>query len=97
VAGFKERAMAMIVLAWLSFLMFANGLFHLVATAVHDRYSPGAVTAALIYLPYFAWYVWLVRKKLEVKPAGLVVIVLVGALPMLMHGYLIVFEGSRLF
>jgi hypothetical protein len=96
-AGSKERVAAMIALAWLSFLMFANGLFHLVATVVHGRYSPGTVTSALLYLPYFVWFVWLMGKELKIKLPGLVVTIIAGSLPMCVHGYLIVFEGSRLF
>jgi Protein of unknown function with HXXEE motif len=97
VAGAPQPLPATVLLAWLALLMGANGLFHIVATAVHGRYSPGVVTAAGLYLPYFVWYFSLVVRRLRVPIPAAAVASIVGALPMLVHGYLIVFRGSRLF
>ena len=96
-AATAERALMIATLAWLAFLMFANAVFHIVATVVHQRYCPGVVTATLLYLPYFLWLAALVRKRFAVGLPALVPLVLLAGIPMYAHGYLIVFRGSRLF
>ena len=88
---------AALAVAWLSLLMFANALFHVIAALVDGAYVPGLVTALLLYLPFYAWFVARV-VQLRRLPLGVVIgAAAVGALPMFVHGYLIVFEGSRLF
>ena len=96
-AATRERALAVADLAWLGFLFFANALFHLTATVVHHRYSPGAVTAACLYLPYFALLFAAVLRRWRVSWTVALLATVLGALPMAAHGYLIVFRGSRLF
>lgn len=93
----RERAVAVAGLAWLGSLFFANALFHLTATVVHHRYSPGAVTAACLYLPYFALFFVVALRRLRVSWGAALLATILGALPMAAHGYLIVFRGSRLF
>lgn len=93
----KDKLSALATLAWLGFLMLANGLFHAVAALVHARYSPGVVTGLVLYLPYFAWYLRATVRRCGVGLTLVGAIVAGGALPMLLHGYLIVFRGSRLF
>jgi hypothetical protein len=92
-----ERVVATLTLAWLGFLMLANAVFHLVAAVVHVRYCPGVVTATVLYLPYFAWFFWVVVRHLRVPALVAVGAALVGSVPMAAHGYLIVFRGDRLF
>jgi len=77
--------------------MPVNGLFHLTATLVHGMYSPGVVTAVVLFWPYFAWFVWLVIKRTKIPRLAVAAAILAGATPLAVHGYLIVFEGSRLF
>lgn len=96
-AATRNPAVAVVDLAWLGFLMFANALFHLVATVVHHRYSPGAITAACLYLPYFALLFAIALRRLRVSWSVALVATVLGSLPMAAHGYLIVFRGSRLF
>lgn len=96
-AATREPVVAVIDLAWIACLMLANGLFHLTATVVDRSYCPGAVTAAVLYLPYFAVLFWVVLKRLRVPVGVALVASVLGALPMAIHGYLIVFRGSRLF
>ncbi|HVR95373.1 MAG TPA: HXXEE domain-containing protein [Thermoanaerobaculia bacterium] len=96
-AATREPAVAVADLAWLGFLMFANAVFHLTATMVHHRYSPGTITAACLYLPYFALLFAVTLKRLRVSWGVALAATLLGALPMAAHGYLIVFRGSRLF
>jgi hypothetical protein len=92
-----EPAPATLLLAWLALLMGANGIFHLVGTLVHGRYSPGVVTGVFLYLPYFGCYFWLVVRRLRVSIPAAATASLLGAIPMLVHGCLIVFKGGRLF
>jgi hypothetical protein len=96
-AATGERGAGLLSLAWFGFLFLANGIFHLVATVVHGRYSPGAVTAAALYLPYSALLFAYLVRRLRIAPAAAALATVLGALPMMVHGYLIVFRGSRLF
>lgn len=93
----RSALTAAVVVAWLSFLMLANALLHLVA-AISDRaYVPGLVTAIVLYLPFYALVVNRIVRNRRLAPSAVAVTAIVGALPMLVHGYLIVFRGSRLF
>lgn len=96
-AATQVRVVATLMLAWLGFLMLANAVFHLVATVVHARYCPGVVTATILYLPYFAWFFWVVVRHLRIRVLEAIVSAFVGSVPMAIHGYLIVFRGDRLF
>ena len=93
----RSRAVAVADLAWLGLLFFANALFHLTATVVLDRYSPGAITAACLYLPYFVLLFVTAVRRLGVPWGVALLATVLGALPMAAHGYLIVFRGARLF
>jgi len=98
VASVRRSVGAMLVaVAWLGLLMFANALLHIVGTLVHARYSPGVITAVTLYLPYFGWLVWLLRKRFGFPIYAALLISTTAGLPMFIHGYLIVFEGRRLF
>lgn len=87
----------LIVAAWLSFLMFANALFHIIATLADGAYTPGVVTATVLYLPYFAWVLRRIVQSRQVRWEALLGAGIIGACPMLVHGYRILFLGSRLF
>jgi hypothetical protein len=97
VASSSEPAAGAALAAWVGFLMLANGLFHLVATMVHGRYCPGVVTGTLIYLPYGVLLLRGIVRSGNLCPASVAACAALGAVPMLVHGYLIVFRGSRLF
>jgi len=88
----RTRGAALAFLCWGSFLMLANGLLHLGATALFGEYCPGSITAALLYLPYFAWLFVTVGGSRRDRIA----ITLAGAKPMLAQGYTVLFEGTRL-
>jgi hypothetical protein len=90
-----NRGALLVMLAWLSYFMLANGIFHIVATIVLRRYSPGTITAAALYLPYFAWFVNYMRSR---APAWAVAAVaLIFGLPMFIQAYMIVFRGTRFY
>ena len=47
--------------------------------------------------PYFGWLVWLVRGRFGISIFKLLGVSVLAGIPMFVHGYLIVFEGRRLF
>lgn len=86
-----------LAVVWLSFLMLANAIFHIVGSLVDRQYVPGLATAILLYLPYYSWFFIRAVKSKQVEIIVLAVGAVLGSLPMLIHGYLIIFRGSRLF
>jgi hypothetical protein len=50
-----SRLAAFLLIAWASGNVFWDALFHVLTTAALDRYSPGLITSAVLYLP-----IWLV-------------------------------------
>jgi hypothetical protein len=95
------RALALALVAWLGFLMLGNGILHLLATALDGAYAPGALTAAVLYLPYFAIAFAACRRiggdagaELGRRPA--LVAAALGALPMFLQGASILGAGRRL-
>lgn len=97
VAIARERGAALVALAWISFLMFANGLLHIVGTVAHARYAPGVVTSAVLYLPYAIWFGRQAIRGYAIDAGPAATAIILGMAPMLTHGYLILFAGSRLF
>ncbi len=96
-AGTKERTITLITLGWLGFMMFANALFHILATLVYRQYAPGTITSVILYLPFVFWFTRLLISKTGMKPKTIITAILIGSIPMAIHGYLIIFEGNRLF
>jgi hypothetical protein len=88
---------ASIIVLWFSFLMFANAIFHITGAIVDGRYMPGLITAIVLYLPYYFFIVYLLLKKQRIMLSWLIVLVLMSSALMLIHGWLIIFRGSRLF
>jgi hypothetical protein len=86
-----------LMIAWLGFLMLANAIVHIAGGLVDWQYVPGLVTAVLLYIPYYLWLFMKAMKSERVNRARLFVAVVIGSIPMLLHGYLILFRGSRLF
>lgn len=89
-------AAGMVVL-WVGFLMLANAFLHIVASIADGAYMPGLVTAVVLYLPFSAWILKRVLDSRRLGVTQVVAITIVGMIPMLAHGYLIVFRASRLF
>jgi hypothetical protein len=88
---------AYVAIAWFGCLMFANALFHIAGALADGAYMPGLVTAVLLYLPYFGLVVGRAVEERRLRAGAVAAATLLGALPMLAHGYLIVFRGDRLF
>ena len=97
VAASPHPASGLVLAAWVGFLMLANGLLHLVGTVVHGRYSPGVVTGTLLYLPFGVLLLRGIVREIKLHPYVVMGVAALGAVPMLVHGYLIVFRASRLF
>ena len=93
----RERVAGLVGVAWIGFLMLANGLFHLVATIADGRYCPGVITGVLLYLPLSLLFFRSVARDAHVPATAVAIAALAGAVPMALHGFLIVFRGSRLF
>lgn len=61
-------------------LLFANGLFHLVATVKRRRYSPGVVTGVVLYLPLaIIGYAMILRSHLASPGTAVVAVILGGS------------------
>jgi hypothetical protein len=93
----SSAATVLLVVAWLSFLMLTNALFHIAGAIVDHGYVPGLVTAIVLYLPYCAWVARQVVRLRVVAPGPLAAAAVLGAIPMAVHGYRILFLGTRLF
>jgi hypothetical protein len=85
------------VVAWLSFLMLTNAIFHITGAIVDRGYVPGLATAVLLYLPYCGWVAGQVVRSRPVAPGLLAAAAVLGAIRMAVHGYRILFLGTRLF
>ncbi|HET9293117.1 MAG TPA: HXXEE domain-containing protein [Gemmatimonadales bacterium] len=92
-----SRATVLVAVAWLSFLMLANAIFHVTGAIVDRGYVPGLVTAVVLYLPYYGWIARRVQRDRGVAPGWVAAAAVAGAIPMAVHGYRILFLGSRLF
>ena len=92
-----SRDAIVVMLTWLSFLMLGNAIVHVGATVALGRYSPGVVTSVVLYLPFFFLFLRHARRQFGIGFVRAAAVVVVGAFPMLLHGYLIIFRGSRLF
>jgi Protein of unknown function with HXXEE motif len=88
---------ACLVILWFSFLMFANALFHITGSIVDKKYTPGLVTAIILYIPFYFLIVKNIVNFHRLKIPSIILIGLIGAAPMLIHGYMILFLGDRLF
>jgi hypothetical protein len=95
--GGRSAASLALAVAWLGFLMLANAVLHVGGALADGAYVPGLVTALVLYLPYCAWLGAAVARSGRVRPALLAGVAAVATVPMLVHGYRIVFLGSRLF
>ena len=91
------RVNGLFAVAWVGCVMFANAIFHIVAAIVDGGYAPGVATAALLYLPVSLLLFGAVRAQCVIPATTVAAVALVAGMPMVWHGWLIVFRGSRLF
>lgn len=93
----RSKASAIVALAWLGFVMAGNAVLHAGGAIVYRGYAPGVITALLLYVPFSAWVIAGVVRTRRLSPFAAAAGVVLGALPMLAHGYMILFRGTRLF
>lgn len=93
----NSPAAVVLMVGWLSFLMLTNAVFHVTGAILDRRYVPGLVTASLLYLPYCGWVATQLVRHRPVAPGILAAAAVLGAIPMAVHGYRILFLGTRLF
>jgi hypothetical protein len=86
-----------LAVAWLSFLMLTNAIFHIAGAVLDAAYVPGLLSAIVLYLPYFVWVLVRVLRSQALRPVVVAAAIVVGGLPMAVHGYRILFLGTRLF
>ncbi len=55
----RSRLSAVLLMAWASGNLFWDFFAHLTYTVVFDRYSPGLITASLLYYPLPIYVTWL--------------------------------------
>jgi len=65
-AWFPRKETGFLLMIWLSFVMFANTVFHITATLILGRYCPGLLTALTLYVPFFYWYIRHLRTRMAV-------------------------------
>jgi hypothetical protein len=93
----RSDVASVLVVAWLSFLMLTNAIFHVTGSIVDRAYVPGLVSAIVLYVPYCAWVGWRIVRDRRVAPGVVAAAAVLGGAPMAVHGYRILFLGSRLF
>lgn len=93
----ESPAALVLMVGWLSFLMLTNAVFHVTGAILDRGYVPGLVTASLLYLPYCGWVATQLVRHRPVAPGILAAAAVLGAIPMAVHGYRILFLGTRLF
>jgi hypothetical protein len=77
--------------------MLTNAIFHMVGAVVDRGYVPGLASAILLYLPYCAWVALHILRGRHLASGALTVATVLGGIPMAVHGYRILFLGSRFF
>jgi 4-amino-4-deoxy-L-arabinose transferase-like glycosyltransferase len=88
---------ASLIVLWFSFLMLANAIFHITGGIVDQKYVPGLITAIVLYIPYYFFIVGRILKKGRLRVGWLIILAILGSALMLIHGYMILFLGDRLF
>jgi hypothetical protein len=72
-------ASAFILLSWASGNQFWNFVFHLTTTALYDRFSPGLLTAVLLYFPVSVAVAWTTLKQKVLSPVAFTLAASIGA------------------
>jgi hypothetical protein len=75
---------AFFLLSWASGNLFWNFVFHLATTVVFDRFSPGLVTATLLYLPVSVAVAWSALAQRVLPVAAFIAATAIGATLMLL-------------
>ena len=79
----RSRLSAFVFLSWASGNLLWNFIFHLVTTLYADSYSPGLVTASLLYYPISLWGGVLAVHEGRLPVPGVIGAVAIGAVLMM--------------
>lgn len=93
----RSKASALVALAWLGLIMAGNAVLHAGGAIVYRGYAPGVITALLLYVPFSAVAIASALRTRRLSAAAASAAMVLGALPMLAHGYMILAFGTRLF
>ncbi len=93
----RSKVSATVALAWLGFVMVGNAVLHAAGALVDRAYAPGVVTALFLYVPFSTWVIASAVRTRRLSAFTATIAVVLGSLPMLAHGYMILFRGTRLF
>jgi hypothetical protein len=94
-ASYRRKGPALLLLIWLSYIMFANTLFHVTATVVLRRYCPGLITAVTLYLPYFFWFAGYLRTKFQIPLSVVAGTALFSSWVVYYQWHTVLFEAAR--
>ncbi|MEX1993054.1 MAG: HXXEE domain-containing protein [Steroidobacteraceae bacterium] len=92
----RDRAIGVVAVAWVGFLMFANGIVHIAASIVDGAYVPGLATAILLYLPVSLALFEAISFECRLPRSAVIAIALVAGIPMYLQGWLVLFRGTSL-
>lgn len=93
----RSKSSAMVALTWLGFVMTGNAVLHTAGAIVDRGYAPGVITALLLYVPFSSLAASSAVRTRRLSAYSATLAMVLGALPMLAHGYMILFRGTRLF
>jgi len=74
-----SRLATFLLIAWASGNLFWDALFHILTTAALNRYSPGLVTASLLYIPISLLIGWSALQSRALGLAALSAAIAAGA------------------
>ncbi|MEX2148614.1 MAG: HXXEE domain-containing protein [Steroidobacteraceae bacterium] len=92
----RDRAIGVVAVAWVGFLVFANGMVHIAASILDGAYVPGLATAILLYLPVSLTLFEAVSFECNLPRSAVVTVALVAGIPMYVQGWLVLFRGASL-
>lgn len=92
----RSRALALGLVAWLGFVMLANGGLHLTASLVFREYVPGTVTAGVLYMPYFVAATITICRNLGIRFPVAMGAAAIGSVPMIVQGVGVLAFGRRI-
>jgi hypothetical protein len=92
----RDRAIGIVAVAWVGFLLFANGIVHIAASILDAAYVPGLVSAILFYLPASLALFNAMSRECRLPRAAVIAVALAAGVPMYLQGWLVLFRGTSL-
>lgn len=95
-AVLRDRAIGVVAVTWVGFLMLANGIVHIAASILDAAYVPGLATATLLYLPLSLALFNAISLECRLPRATVIAVALAAGIPMYLQGWLVLFRGTSL-